>query len=56
MGRNGRKTTLLKSLVRNAPGFIETRTCSSHDAASEWGHEVAVGYFAQDTANLSRKA
>src|SRR2546421_1274880 len=50
MGRNGTgKTTLLKSLVRNATGYIE-------DADKEfpidrgtvvWGHEVAVGYFAQ---------
>src|SRR2546421_4154975 len=48
MGRNGTgKTTLLKSLIRNATGYID-------DADKEfpidrgtvvWGHEVAVGYF-----------
>jgi len=51
MGRNGAgKTTLLKSLIRNAPGFIDD---SDHqfpvDAGQViWGHNVAVGYFAQD--------
>jgi ATPase subunit of ABC transporter with duplicated ATPase domains len=51
MGRNGvGKTTLLKSLVRNAPGFIETKDTEFPINGGEvrWGHEVAVGYFAQD--------
>ena len=52
MGRNGAgKTTLLKSLIRNATGLH--RRCGpavrrSTAARSKWGHEVAVGYFAQD--------
>ncbi|HTT34243.1 MAG TPA: ATP-binding cassette domain-containing protein [Methylomirabilota bacterium] len=51
MGRNGAgKTTLLKSLVRNAPGFIEdvAREFPINGGETRWGHEVAVGYFAQD--------
>ena len=51
MGRNGTgKTTLLKSLVRNATGFIEDsdREFPIDSGAVVWGHEVAVGYFAQD--------
>lgn len=51
MGRNGAgKTTLLKSLVLNAPGFIEEddRQFRINGGEVRWGHEVAVGYFAQD--------
>jgi ATPase subunit of ABC transporter with duplicated ATPase domains len=51
MGRNGTgKTTLLKSLVRNATGYIEDsdREFPINAGAVVWGHEVAVGYFAQD--------
>jgi len=51
MGRNGvGKTTMLKSLVRNAPGFIEDKDLQFPIDGGEvrWGHEVAVGYFAQD--------
>ena len=51
MGRNGTgKTTLLKSLVRNATGFIEDsdRDFPIDSGTVVWGHEVAVGYFAQD--------
>jgi len=51
MGRNGvGKTTMLKSLVRNAPGFIEDKDLQFSIDGGEvrWGHEVAVGYFAQD--------
>jgi len=51
MGRNGAgKTTLLKSLVRNAPGFVEdaAREFPINHGEARWGHEVAVGYFAQD--------
>jgi len=40
MGRNGAgKTTMLRSIVE--PGFADA-------GAAEWGHEVSVGYFAQD--------
>ena len=51
MGRNGAgKTTLLRSLVRNAPGFIDDaeRHFGVDGGTVRWGHEVAVGYFAQD--------
>jgi len=51
MGRNGTgKTTLLKSLVRNATGYIEDldREFPINAGTVVWGHEVAVGYFAQD--------
>jgi ATPase subunit of ABC transporter with duplicated ATPase domains len=51
MGRNGAgKTTLLKSLLRNAPGFIEEteKEFPINGGEVRWGHEVAVGYFAQD--------
>jgi len=51
LGRNGAgKTTLLKSLVRNAPGFIdESDRHFGVDAGTvRWGHEVSVGYFAQE--------
>jgi ATPase subunit of ABC transporter with duplicated ATPase domains len=51
MGRNGAgKTTLLKSLVRSATGFVEDtdRRFEVDAGMVAWGHEVAVGYFAQD--------
>jgi ATPase subunit of ABC transporter with duplicated ATPase domains len=51
MGRNGAgKTTLLRSLVRNAPGFIDEidKQFPIDGGQVIWGHEVAVGYFAQD--------
>jgi ATPase subunit of ABC transporter with duplicated ATPase domains len=51
MGRNGAgKTTMLKSLVRNAPGYIEKpdQQFPINGGEVRWGHEVAVGYFAQD--------
>jgi ATPase subunit of ABC transporter with duplicated ATPase domains len=51
MGRNGAgKSTLLKSLIRNAPGFIDAPDQAFPvDAGTiTWGHEVSVGYFAQD--------
>jgi len=51
IGRNGvGKTTLLKSLVRSASGFVEEadRHFDVDAGLVVWGHEVAVGYFAQD--------
>jgi ATPase subunit of ABC transporter with duplicated ATPase domains len=47
VGRNGvGKTTLLKSLLADAPGF---NTPEDIDSGSvRWGHEVSIGYFAQD--------
>ena len=51
MGRNGTgKTTLLKSLIRNATGYIDDsdRQFPVNSGTVVWGHEVMVGYFAQD--------
>jgi ATPase subunit of ABC transporter with duplicated ATPase domains len=51
MGRNGvGKSTLLKSLIRNAPGFIEDaeKQFPVDGGAVTWGHNAAAGYFAQD--------
>ena len=49
MGRNGAgKTTLLKALLKNAaPGAFEP-DASIDSGKVDWGHEVQVGYFAQD--------
>ena len=48
LGRNGAgKTTLLRSLIHNGPGAHDEHF--NIDAGTvEWGHEVAIGYFAQD--------
>jgi ATPase subunit of ABC transporter with duplicated ATPase domains len=51
IGRNGAgKTTLLKSLIRNAPGFVDAsdQAFPIDSGKVTWGHEVSVGYFAQD--------
>src|ERR1700726_4108852 len=51
MGRNGTgKTTLLRSLIRNATGFIDDsdKQFPINGGTVAWGHEVLVGYFAQD--------
>src|SRR5213075_2851917 len=44
------KTTLLKSLIRNATGFIDARDQAFPIDSGKvtWGHEVSVGYFEQD--------
>ncbi|HTU47143.1 MAG TPA: ATP-binding cassette domain-containing protein [Bryobacteraceae bacterium] len=48
MGRNGAgKTTLLKALLANAPG-VDDRDVGLDSGVVNWGHEVQVGYFAQD--------
>jgi ATPase subunit of ABC transporter with duplicated ATPase domains len=50
-GRNGTgKTTLLRSLIRNAGEFIDDaeKDFPIDSGTVKWGHEVAVGYFAQD--------
>jgi ATPase subunit of ABC transporter with duplicated ATPase domains len=48
MGRNGAgKTTLLKALLANAPGVDDSDTGLDSGLVT-WGHEVQVGYFAQD--------
>jgi ATPase subunit of ABC transporter with duplicated ATPase domains len=50
-GRNGTgKTTLLRSLIRNAGEFIDDaeKDFPIDGGGVKWGHEVTVGYFAQD--------
>jgi ATPase subunit of ABC transporter with duplicated ATPase domains len=50
-GRNGAgKTTMLKSLIRNAGNFIGAaeREFTIDTGTVAWGHEVTVGYFPQD--------
>ncbi len=48
LGRNGvGKTTMLRSLIANAPGATD-EPFDINNGAVEWGHEVSVGYFAQD--------
>jgi ATPase subunit of ABC transporter with duplicated ATPase domains len=54
IGRNGSgKTTLLKSLLRDATGYVDDvdREFGIDGGTVKWGHEVAVGYFAQDTTD-----
>jgi ATPase subunit of ABC transporter with duplicated ATPase domains len=48
VGRNGQgKTTLLKALLADAPGLPASP--GDIDAGKlRWGHEVSIGYFAQD--------
>jgi len=50
-GRNGAgKTTMLKSLIRNAGKFIGDgeREFPIDAGTVVWGHEVSIGYFPQD--------
>ena len=48
LGRNGTgKTTLLRSLMINAPAAND-EPFTIDSGSVEWGHEVAVGFFAQD--------
>jgi ATPase subunit of ABC transporter with duplicated ATPase domains len=51
LGRNGSgKTTMLRSLLRNATGYVDApdREFPVDGGVVTWGHEVAVGYFSQD--------
>lgn len=48
LGRNGTgKTTLLRSLLINAPG-ADDQPFTMDSGSVEWGHEAAIGFFAQD--------
>jgi ATPase subunit of ABC transporter with duplicated ATPase domains len=55
VGRNGvGKTTLVRALLSDAPGV--TPDPAALDSGSiRWGHEVSVGYFAQDHTGAIRK-
>jgi ATPase subunit of ABC transporter with duplicated ATPase domains len=51
LGRNGAgKTTMLKSLLRNATGYVDApdREFPVDGGTVLWGHEATVGYFSQD--------
>jgi ATPase subunit of ABC transporter with duplicated ATPase domains len=55
VGRNAQgKTTLLKALLADAPGLPASP--GDIDAGRiRWGHEVSIGYFAQDYTGVIRK-
>jgi ATPase subunit of ABC transporter with duplicated ATPase domains len=55
VGRNGvGKTTLLKALLADAPGTAPSP--ADIDAGTvKWGHEVSIGYFAQDHTGAIEK-
>jgi ATPase subunit of ABC transporter with duplicated ATPase domains len=55
VGRNGvGKTTLLKALLADAPGCAPSP--ADIDAGTvKWGHEVSIGYFAQDHTGVIEK-
>jgi ATPase subunit of ABC transporter with duplicated ATPase domains len=64
MGRNGAgKTTLVNALLANSPTTpeAELRKTSGYEGAFlddgkvTWGHEAAIGYFAQDHRTLIEK-
>ena len=51
LGRNGAgKTTMLRSLLKNATGYVDApeREFPIDGGTVTWGHEVTVGYFSQD--------
>src|SRR4051794_2701357 len=55
VGRNGvGKTTLLRALLADAPGVTPDPTAIDSGNV-RWGHEVSVGYFAQDHTGAIRK-
>jgi ATPase subunit of ABC transporter with duplicated ATPase domains len=58
-GRNGMgKSTLLKSIIHNAGDFVSDadRAFPINSGNVIWGHEVSVGYFPQDFADVIDKS
>ena len=54
VGRNGAgKTTMLKALLSDAPGFSAPEDLDQ--GKLRWGHEVSIGYFPQDHTGLIEK-
>ena len=59
IGRNGAgKSTLLKSIIHNAGQFVSDadRAFPINAGNVVWGHEVTVGYFPQDFADVIDKS
>jgi len=59
IGRNGAgKSTLLKSIIHNAGDFVSEadRAFPINSGNVVWGHEVTVGYFPQDFADVIDKS
>jgi ATPase subunit of ABC transporter with duplicated ATPase domains len=55
VGRNGLgKTTLLKALLADAPD-LPASPADIDSGVVRWGHEVSIGYFAQDHTGAIRK-
>jgi ATPase subunit of ABC transporter with duplicated ATPase domains len=55
VGRNGAgKTTLLKALLADAPG-VGPSPSDIDSGTVRWGHEVSIGYFAQDHTGTIEK-
>src|SRR5829696_1534136 len=55
VGRNGvGKTTLLRALIADSPGQPPS-PADIDEGKIRWGHEVSIGYFAQDSTGAIRK-
>jgi ATPase subunit of ABC transporter with duplicated ATPase domains len=55
VGRNGLgKTTMLKALIAESPN-LEPSPGDIDSGAVRWGHEVSIGYFAQDHTGAIQK-
>src|SRR6478736_1794294 len=55
VGRNGAgKTTMLKALLSDAPGFPAS-PADVDTGKIKWGHEVSIGYLPQDHTGLIKK-